>query len=656
MIHPHAPRLEQPVHQVPAEEQRIGRLSRQERRVDGDHHHRDHQRELVAPQTPPQQVGRPQPLVQRHPRDHGERQKAQHQQKGGERSTHERCQPQCGQETDHHGRQGAHDLEGGLDVAPHARMHEAAGVHGTQHAQRRGEEHPVEGALQRAEDQRHQAQLGLELVRGPRGLPHVGGLAVALVPELAEVGGPRHLRVLHVQVPDQHLAARIQAHQPVRAVVEAHGDQRPVRLQRQQGALRGDVIHVHGAVGIPADQHLGAHGGGELLDHAVMAAQLVHAVQPQPFSARVLVGEPGAETAGVVRHDQGALPDQQAQGRNAAAVLPGRNRLQQRRGLRVAEVPAQDVAGGGAGVEHAAVVEERQRGDAPRRSLLQREDDVLGARAPEQGGGDDLLVYAQAPVRQHLRHGEAVVLGVARHCQPGCGPVRRQHLPRRDFRNGRDGASTVGAEFGLKLELQHGDRAVLPQQAEGALAEPVRAPQARLPSARRGQLPSCQGRAVLCRVEAQVPPCIQRVGRLLVLVQAHRQNLCVAVHTTHGGRQGELRRIEQGQGHARDQHQNAQHAHDHEQAAGGDDPVRDAVATAHLADQAWVHAGSSRVGEGGGSSVVGAADREQARKRPCIPLRAPSYQNQPEKKAGRARCPCPALPRPAPPRKRQARG
>ena len=67
-------------------------------------------------------------------------------------------------------------------------VHELAHIEGGEQRDRYREDHRVEGALERAVDQRRQAELRLEVVGAARGLPDVRGLRVALVPDLAEQG------------------------------------------------------------------------------------------------------------------------------------------------------------------------------------------------------------------------------------------------------------------------------------------------------------------------------------------------------------------------------------------------------------------------------------------------------------------------------------
>ncbi len=76
-------------------------------------------------------------------------------------------------------RQRRHDLDHRLHVRLHAGMHELADVEGAEQGERHGEQQRVERPLQRPEDQRGEAELGLEVVGAAGGLPDVLGPGVA---------------------------------------------------------------------------------------------------------------------------------------------------------------------------------------------------------------------------------------------------------------------------------------------------------------------------------------------------------------------------------------------------------------------------------------------------------------------------------------------
>ena len=66
-----------------------------------------------------------------------------------------------------------------------SRRREVAHVHRPEQCQRHGEEHGVERAFQRAENQRHEAELRLEVLAAGR-LPHVLRLVVTFVQNFAK--------------------------------------------------------------------------------------------------------------------------------------------------------------------------------------------------------------------------------------------------------------------------------------------------------------------------------------------------------------------------------------------------------------------------------------------------------------------------------------
>jgi hypothetical protein len=90
------------------------------------------------------------------------------------------------EETQHDAGQRCHELDARLHVALQVRVHELRGVHRAEHAERDGEQQRVEGALEGADQQRNQRQLGLEGVVAARRLPHEGRSIGVLVPDPAE--------------------------------------------------------------------------------------------------------------------------------------------------------------------------------------------------------------------------------------------------------------------------------------------------------------------------------------------------------------------------------------------------------------------------------------------------------------------------------------
>ncbi len=104
--------------------------------------------------------------------------------------------------------QRGHDLDRRLDAAAAARVHELRGVHRAEDGERNREEQRVEGALERADEQRRQRELGLEVVGAAGRLPDVLGLLVALVPDLAEQRAPGDLGVRVVDLERRRALAR----------------------------------------------------------------------------------------------------------------------------------------------------------------------------------------------------------------------------------------------------------------------------------------------------------------------------------------------------------------------------------------------------------------------------------------------------------------
>ncbi len=74
-------------------------------------------------------------------------------------------------------------------------MQELRGEHRAENTQRDGEEERIEGSLERADEERRQRELGLEVVGAAGRLPGVLGLLVPLVEDLAEERLPGDLGV-----------------------------------------------------------------------------------------------------------------------------------------------------------------------------------------------------------------------------------------------------------------------------------------------------------------------------------------------------------------------------------------------------------------------------------------------------------------------------
>ena len=112
----------------------------------------------------------------------------------------------------------------GLIRARMRRVHELRGVERAEDGERDGEHERVERALDRAEDERHQADLRLEIVGGAGGLPDVLGLGIALVPDLAE------------QRVQTRFGMRIGEREPIDLAAGA-GDEQAVALRGHHEAL-----------------------------------------------------------------------------------------------------------------------------------------------------------------------------------------------------------------------------------------------------------------------------------------------------------------------------------------------------------------------------------------------------------------------------------
>ena len=79
-------------------------------------------------------------------------------------------------------------------------MEKFTGVNRRQQRQRHGEDQGIDGRLERAEDKRHQAIFGFEVVTPARRLPHMFRLRIALIPDWAKDRGPRDLRMRSLDV------------------------------------------------------------------------------------------------------------------------------------------------------------------------------------------------------------------------------------------------------------------------------------------------------------------------------------------------------------------------------------------------------------------------------------------------------------------------
>ena len=185
------------------------------------------------------------------------------------------------------------------------------------HRERDREDERVEGGLDRAEDQRHEAQLRLEVVGAAGRLPDVLGLRVALVPDLAEEGAPGELRVRVVErvaldgavraLDDDAVGARRDergvrgpARRPGTAAACARrsgGAARPSRRGRSVAKLRSRVEEPIERIGEPWSRTRGpsparrsASARGRARNHAETApfsSPTITVVPPRPHSTAV---------------------------------------------------------------------------------------------------------------------------------------------------------------------------------------------------------------------------------------------------------------------------------------------------------------------------------------------------------------------------------
>ncbi len=288
--------------------------------------------EPVGGEAPQQQQGddehhlhaRPQPVAQasgdpvpeQHPGRPEEGHEDDHEQHRHHVALDSARQPQPRDEAHHHARQRGHDLDQGLDLGLEARVHELRGVERAHDGEGDGEEERVERALDGAKDEGNQAELGLEVVGGARGLPDVLGARVALVVDLAEQGTPRHLGVRVADVEAQQVAVRPGGDD---AVALGGDEDRVDGLaeggELEEGALRGDVAQHEGAVAARGDEALVPRGATDGLDGRPLTLEGVGLDEAQVL---VLVAYPhaypGGETALAAPHQERVGPERVLQG------------------------------------------------------------------------------------------------------------------------------------------------------------------------------------------------------------------------------------------------------------------------------------------------------------------------------------------------------
>ena len=143
--------------------------------------------------------------------------------------------------------------------------------------QRHRQEHGVDGRLERAEQQRHQAHLRL-VILAAGGLPHVVRLVVAFVVDLAEERLPTDFRMRAADAPGRQAARRRPG--PTRRRRGATARPAPAAAalgvsspMRRQVALAGHVVHRGGAISVEAQQGLVSLRGHDLAHRGRMGLQ-----------------------------------------------------------------------------------------------------------------------------------------------------------------------------------------------------------------------------------------------------------------------------------------------------------------------------------------------------------------------------------------------
>ena len=299
---------------------------------------------------------------------------------------HHRRQPQPGQESEHHAGQRGHHLDHRLDVGLDARMHELAHVYGGQERQRHREHQRVERALERAVDQRGQAELGLEVIGAAGGLPDVGGLRVALVPDLSEDGLERDLRMRVVEPPLAHRALVADHQDAVRLRSEHHRMQVPFRrLQREERVSRRSVVDPHAPRRIPGREALVALRRVDRHHRPGVSGELVDPGQPTLPASRWGHHLPGGDPSALVADHEGPVADQEPQRRHREPRLARDRHLVQAAGrLAVAHVVVDHRTGGGADEQVLAAPVERERRDLAGRLDIDRRERLLPPTASHQ--------------------------------------------------------------------------------------------------------------------------------------------------------------------------------------------------------------------------------------------------------------------------------
>ena len=421
----------EPVHDVAGEADAFEDRSERAGREQGGGYREEHRREAPALEAQRQAVRDQLPEIgageedNRSDDDGGEEVREPRGDEGGD--------DQGGQEAEDDARQARHQLDDRLDPAAQPRAEELAREDRGQQRDRHAEHERVDGGLEGAEDQRHQAELRLEVVGRRGGLPDVLRAGSPLVPDGQEERSRAGLRVPGVEAPVREAPAG-ERDDPVVLRGERgclHPPPRGGRETRQQFVAR-DVPHLDRPVGETGDEDPRARGAVDRGDGAAGALEEVRPGQDRRGVRRAPGGEPGADAPrGVADEDRGPPEQPGDGGQGAPALLEQRDRLDDRRGCGVAQQIARGVAvPPGQQRAVAAVREQEPRGRRP-----------AGRQRVRQGGrraaGHDLAGHhVLAPGEAHdLERPVGVDLGVAAGvARPAA--VQQQHRGRRCAGNG----------------------------------------------------------------------------------------------------------------------------------------------------------------------------------------------------------------------------
>jgi hypothetical protein len=486
--------------------------------------------------------------------------------------------------------------------------HELAGVDRREQRDRDGEEQRVQAGLQRPEDQRPQAELGLEVVGAAAGLPGVARPAGTLVPDRPEQRGQRGLGVRHVRAPAVQRTARFGVQAVVARGERERGHGRVPGAQPGQDPRAGHVHQLDAPVGQPHGEQAVAQRGRERGDRRAPRAKRVRRREPLHRGPRVGPRqEPSAHAARAVAYHQRAGPDQLPDRRHVDAGL-GRQvqRLRHERRVRVAHVDAQRVPAVPDRVDRVTPVrllqEGRQRGARGQgeRELDRCElgRDLVGQQVVATAG----LQAAQRAVRAQDREQRATgVQRVADARDGGAARAQRVLLLATQVRAPElvlaeafvQGLAVHGGLAGLEraqrrghvLRLERSDREPQPEDVHGAVAQaqrdgaaavghiPGRRRRSRQERPRGEHLPVEYPEHLEQAVGAQAP----RQRAVLVDSQVHDRPAGVAVRSR-GGRQWPHVRIqEERHDHADEEPEDGRDGDDRADAAERDQQARDAL-------------------------------------------------------------------------------